>query len=813
MMGTLLQDIRYGIRMLRKSPGFTAIAVISLALGIGANTAVFSLFNSVLLRPLPVRNPHELCGINWVGDFCPGHIRGRVTGAPNGEQISNTFTYPAYCEFRDRGVGVAEVFAFLEFNEFNPPTALIGGQASRVDGMMVSGNFFRGLGLEPILGRLITPEHDKPDVVPVTVISYHAWQQYFSGDTNVIGQTIVLNQMSAAVIGVLPKGFLGIEKGRRRDFYIPLSLQPQIEGICALESANHWWVQVMARLEPSVDELQVSRSLGTLFARTTGETVSNASQKNLRIILTDGRSGLGGALAPRRHSMAKPLFLLFGLVGVVLLVTCINLAGLLLARGAMRRHEFAVRVALGAGRRRLIQQLLTESTVLSVIGASCGFLLASWIKPVLSRGLWSSDTALNLQSDTHVFGFMLTILAVTTILFGLLPALRMARTDSVTNLKNRTMLGASRLRLSKMLISIQVGLSLLLLVGAGLFTRTLINIRRIETGFNTENMLVFRTDAGERQANFCAAVGALPGVQAVTYSNLPLLTGIRSNTELPMPGDRSGRLAILVLNVGETFLQTMGIPLLAGRDFQVIDTEESQRVIIVNQSLVRSAFPDDNPIGKTLTFHQKDYRIVGVCGDTKYYDLKTAFEPTVFVPSRRGTCYAVRTVVSPQNLVPAVRKTLATTNPGVALSDVKTLRTRIAENTIQERSFTWLASSLAFLAVLLSCIGLFGLISYLTTQRTSEIGIRLALGARPLDVGWSVLRNALCLVLIGTAIGVPLVLVTSRLIRSYLFGIEPYDPVSLAGATILLIIISVAAVWLPARRAAKIDPMEALRYE
>jgi predicted permease len=364
-----------------------------------------------------------------------------------------------------------------------------------------------------------------------------------------------------------------------------------------------------------------------------------------------------------------------------------------------------------------------------------------------------------------------------------------------------------------MLISAQVGLSLLLLVGAGLFTRTLINIRRIETGFNTENLLVFSAKTGEYQAEFTAAVSALPGVKAVTYSNLPLLDTVRSNTTIPLPGRPTESLNILKLDVSEMFLQTMSIPLLAGRDFQMVDMQESQRAIIVNRSLVESAFPNDNPIGQILRIYQKDYTIVGVCGDTKYYDLKMACEPIVFFPSRRGASYVVRTAGNPKHLVPALRQTLAGINPAAALSGIKTLKAKIEENIIQERSFAWLASSLAFLAVFQSCIGLYGLMANNVVRRTGEIGIRMALGATPRTVAWPILRSAMLMATAGVIASIPAVLIIVRIIRSYLFGIEPYDPATLVGAIVLLLGVATTAAWIPARRAAKIDPMEALRYE
>jgi predicted permease len=807
-MITLINDIKYAFRRLLDNPGFTIVAVLSLALGIGANAAIFGLLNSVMFRPLPVRNPHELRGINWSGNFNPPSTWGRSKRLPNGGKTSNCFSYQVYRELRDRGVGVTDVFGFFEFNPIAPPTAIIRGQASRLDGMMVSGNFFRGLGLQPMLGRTIMTEHDRPDVPPVAVISYHAWKAVFGGDPNVVGQGIVLDQLSATVIGVLPKDFLGIIKGRRPDVYIPLSLQPRMQGICELESPDHWWVQVMVRLEPSVDESQVIHSLSTILAEAPG-----VLQKDIRVVLTDGSSGLSGILAVHRRLMAKPLYLLFGLVGIVLLVTCVNLAGLLLARGAMRHHEFAVRLALGAGHGRMVRQLLTESAVLAVIGAGSGLFLAAWMKPVLSRLLWSSNTALNVQSDILVYGFIIGTCVITVVLFGLLPALRVTWTVPMARLRYRTMLGAPSLRLGKMLISTQVGLSLLLLVGAGLFTRTLINVQRVETGFNTENLLFFHADTGEYQADFCSAIGALPGVQAVTHSKNPLLTGHRSSFSISLPGKDSEILNILRLDVSETFLQTLAIPLLAGRDFRTLDTEESQRVIIVNRTLAQSAFPDQNPIGQILMVGREHYTIVGVCGDTQYYDLKTATKPIAFFPSRDGACYAVRTAVSPQNLISTVRQTLASINPGIPISDVKTLKARISDNTKQERAFSWLASSLAFLAVLQSCIGLYGLMANDVTRRTSEIGIRMALGATPQAVAWPILRGAMLMAIAGVMVGVPVVLATVRIVRSYLFGIEPYDPVTLIGAIILLLAVAVLAAWIPARRAARVNPMMALRYE
>jgi predicted permease len=427
--------------------------------------------------------------------------------------------------------------------------------------------------------------------------------------------------------------------------------------------------------------------------------------------------------------------------------------------------------------------------------------------------LWTTDTDINVDSDIRVYGFMLIMVTAITILLGLLPALRMTRISSVLHVKHKTMGGAHRLNLNKLLISFQVGLSLLLVVGAGLLTRTLINIQRIETGWDPENILIFHAGLGPRQADFCKAVGALPGVQAVSYANLPLLTGARSNTQVPLTDNPSENLSVLRLDVSEMYLQTMGIPLLAGRGFETLDVEDAQQVIIVNRSLAQALFQNDNPVGRFLTIQQQPYRIVGVCGDSKYYDLKMPFEPTVFFPARKGAWYAIRTAASPQDFIQRVRQTLRTVNASVPMSEVTTLKASLSEHTRQEQCFAWLVSSLALLAVLQSCIGLYGLMALQVNRRTGEIGLRMALGASPRTVAWPILRSALSMAAIGVVIGLPMVWGIVRIIRNHLYGIQPHDPVTIIAAVVLLVGIAILAAWIPARRAARIDPMEALRYE
>jgi predicted permease len=814
-MSTLINDIKYAFRQLRKSPGFTTIAVLSLSLGIGANTAIFSLLNAVMLRSLPVRNPHQLRVITWQGNINP---------PINWTMLRTVFSYQTYQEFRDHGVGLSEVFAFSDISGMWNLTVFANGRADAANGMMVSGNFFRGLELDPLMGRMFTSDHDKPGAEPVTVISYAAWQRYFAGEPKVVGETVMLNRHSFTIIGVLPKGFHGLVPGERRDFYIPMSAHPLMRNGSA-EETTYWWLQVMARLAPDAEESQVRTSLETLFAQTTRDVPSREPRKYLRIVLKDGHSGL---LASQRD-LIKSLYMLLGLVGIVLLIACVNLAGLMLARCTKRQHELSVRAALGAGRLLLIRQLLVESFLIALAGAGLGLVLAYLGKTVLFHLLLPSGAVLDLRSDSRVLVFTLVVSLVTALSAGLLPAFRSTSAGSVAVLKDRSSLVSPRLRLGRTLVSLQIGLSLLLLMGAGLFARTLVNLYRVDTGFNTENLLVFQVktlQAGLREQQskdfherFYTSLCSLPGVQSVSCSNLPLLAGVSNNTTIRLP-NRSKSFQSKEMRVNQSFLRTMGIPLLMGRDFNVRDFETSQKVIIVNQAFTKSACPNENPIDKIISsgfgklVEFVEYRIVGVCGDINYDDIRGQPEPMVLIPdSQYCQFYKVRTAVNPQSLIPIIRKTLAAVNPTIPLTDVKTQAIQLDESIARERCFASLAFALALLAVLLACIGLYGVMAYNVACRTGEIGIRMALGAGPKDVAWSVLRSALLIVTAGIAMGVPAVFALVKIVRNYLFGIEPYDPVTIAGTVILLVIFALAAAWVPTRRAAKVDPMEALRYE
>ena len=813
-MSTFLKDIKYSIRQLCKNPGFTVIMIMIVGLGIGANAAIFNVLSALMMRSLPVRNPQELRIINWEGNLTP---------SINWTSARNVFSYQTYQDFRDHGKGLTEVFALSDMSGYiNDLNVSTGGLADTASGTMVSGNFFQGLGLDAFMGQTITPEHDRPEAEPITVISYAAWQRFFTGDPQTIGRTVTLNSHSFTIIGILPQGFKGLVPGESRDFYIPMSAHGLIRNGSA-EETSYWWVQVMARLAPNADESRVRASLESLFARAVRNVPARDPQKTFRIELEDASCGL---LASQRD-LIKSLHMLLGLVGIVLLVTCLNLAGLLLARGARRQHDMAVRVALGAGRWILIRQLLTESILIVMAGAVLGLVLACWGKIALFHLLVAPGSVLDLHNDSRVLYFMLVVALATALLAGLLPAFRVTRACSAVSLRDRSSLGSPRLRLGRTLVSVQIGLSLVLLMGAGLFARTLINLYRVETGFNIKNLLVFepgglRNNYDWKQVKdfherFSASLRTLPGVRDVGRSNFPLLSGKSNYIGIQLP-NRSGSFVSKDVRVNSSFLTTLGIPLIMGRHFNTHDIETPESVVVVNQAFVRSAFPNEDPIDKTMRLDfgdgPKDHRIIGVCQDIKYDDIKKISEPILFRLDAIGSnCYMVRTATDAESLIPDIRKTLAAIDPSLPLRYIKTQSIQLDESIARERCFAALTIGMALLAVLLACMGLYGVMAYNVARRTSEIGIRMALGATSHNVYWSILRSALLMAGAGMTIAIPIALVMVRIVRSYLFGIAPHDPSTLVSAMTLLLFVTALAVWQPARRAAKIDPMEALRYE
>jgi predicted permease len=818
-MSTLINDIKYTFRRLISNPCFTGVAVISLALGIGASTAVFSLVNAILLRSLPVPNPHELRVLRWSGTEEKINFTGALYDNGANRATGDAVSYPLFSSLRQNCSSLGDIFGYKPLVD---TTAKARREAFVAHGAIVSDNFFSALGVQPLLGRLLSNEDNEAGAVPVVVIIQSWWEWYFDRDPDVLGRTILLNGYSFTIAGVLPREFTGVKPGDEMEFYVPMSAQPQLAPGWPTTSTDNWWVQLMARLKPGISDTQFRSALDVVFTRETSSIM-----RDPKVLVEDGR---GGREFDRNY-YRRPLLILLSVVGMVILVACANLAGLSLARSASRQHEFAVRASLGAGCGRLARQILTESLLLALSGGILGVMLALWGKNVLSHLLAGSAQGLHYDTslDLTVLSFSFAITLVTALLSGLLPALRAARIDSLAVLKERSTLAAPHLRAGRILVVGQIALSLLLLAGAGLFFRTLVNLVRINPGFAMENLLLFQVNphnAGYRGARTAVfyndvqrSLAVISGVRSVTLTQYPLLGCVMSGGGFfTLPGHSfEVRPRAHRLTVSETFFATMGIPVLLGRELRAADTEGAPKVVVVNETFAQKYLPGESPIGQTLRADSVDWQIVGLCRDAKYTDIKADVPPTVYFSFRQnsiGTAFfALRTSLPPLAEATAARKAVAAIDSDVPLSNISTQEQVRDKKINQERMFATLCGALAFLALLLSCIGLYGIMAFNVTRRTGEIGIRISLGATPSNVAWTIFRGALLMTMAGIGIGLPAVLATVKLIHSYLYGIEPYDMSTLTGAAAILFIVTLTAAWIPARRAARIDPMEALRYE
>jgi predicted permease len=867
-MQTLWQDLRYGARMLFKQPGVTAIAALSLALGIGANTALFSIVDAMLLKLLPVREPQRLALFQaQVGkDFSFGAYSGNTRTDPaTGMELATSFPYQSYQRMREQLTpesALSDIFAFGGAGL----NLLADGQAEQVSGQVVTGNYHRGLGVQPLLGRLLTDDDDKASANPVAVLSYRYWQKRFSDDVTVIGKQINLNNRAFTVIGVTPPGFEGAgQVGSTQDVTIPLAWEPQLNvdpKRSRIYGAGMWWMRIMGRLHPGATMRQAQAQLEAAFqqsvveqraARNTqslasgGNAISPLDPKDYpRLRLTSGSQGEMFL----RQRYAPSLYLLLGVVGVVLLIACANVANLLLARAAARQKEIGVRLALGASRWRLMRQLLTESVLLAAVGGALGLVFALWIKDgLLAVSEWGPK-ALEPKLDWRVLTFTLALSLLTGIVFGLAPAWRATKVDLTPALKDsgRNSSAASRSLLSRGLVVMQVALSLLLLVGAGLFVRTLLNLQRVDVGFNTQNLLLFGVRPSfigykderlvQLYAQMAERLEALPGAPKVTFTNTSLLadntngSSVYLRSDFTAAPDAEGRIKATghsnVLFGRENMLETLEIPLLAGRAFNQRDDERAPRVAIVNQTFADKYFPNESPIGKRFTFDQKkpdEIEIVGLVKDAKYATQREETPPTTYLPWRQdmrwmtGANFQLRVTGNPTAMIAAVRQAVRGIDENLPVTDFKTQTERANETLQMEWLFAKIVTLFGLLAQQLASIGLFGVLAYAVSQRTREIGIRMALGASQTDVLKMIVRQGMVLSLIGVALGLGGAYVLTKYLESWmgltnmLYGVEPNDPMTYGIVAALLTVVALIACYLPARRATKVDPMVALRCD
>jgi predicted permease len=871
-MQTLLQDLRYGLRMLGKTPGFTAIAVISLALGIGANTALFSIVDALLLKMMPVREPERLVLFSSVGPrgFSPGNYNGNSsTDQATGQRRMTSFAFQSFQRMRehqnnqgDQGV-LSDVFAFGGVGL----TANADGQADAVSGQAVSGNYFSGLGVQALIGRVFTDEDDKAGANPVAVLSHRYWQQRFGGKDSVIGKQINLNNTAFTIVGVTPAGFEGTgQVGSTQDVTIPIAWEPEIypdRRRSQMNAAGVWWLRVMGRLKPGVTAEQARGQIENAFHQSViehrtarqaqalaagGNAISNLEPNQYpRLDLDPGGQGEMNM----RNYYASSLYLLLGVVGLVLLIACANVANLLLARAASRQKEIGIRLALGAGRFRLMRQLLTESVLLALLGGMTGIAFAFWIKNgLLAVSDWGGRgmRALEPQLDWRVLGFTLGLSLLTGIIFGLAPAWRSTKVDLTPALKDsgRSSSASSRSLLSRGLVVSQVALSLLLLIGAGLFLRTLVNLQRVEPGFNTHNLLLFGITPGfigykdqklaQLYEQLFERLEALPGVEKVTISTNTLLArssssrGVYLRSALTAPPNAEGWIKSsgegYVNQVRENFLEAMGIPLLAGRTLSPQDDVRAPKVVIVNQTFANRYFPNENPIGKRFTFEPKkpdEVEIVGLAKDAKYTSQRAEIPPTAYIPWRQelgamiGGTVAIRTTGDPTSIVNTVRQTVRSIEENLPLNNVRTQVEQADQTLAMERLFAKLLTLFGLLAQQLAAIGLFGVMAYAVSQRTREIGIRMALGADQRSVLKMILRQGMTLALIGVIVGLGAAYWLTKFLESQLnlknmlFGVQVNDPLTYGLIAVFLTIVTLVSCYVPARRATKVDPMVALR--
>ena len=834
-MGALLQNLRYAVRMLAKSPGFTVVAILTLALGIGANAAIFSITDQVLLRLLPVQKPEELVVLH-----SPGPQPGRNWS--DGDR-SVVWSYPMYKDLRDNN----RVFSGL-LARFATQASVSGQrQTELADAELVSGNYFEVLGVQPALGRVFNSQDETaPGANPVAVLSYGYWQRRFGRDPGILNKQLVVNGISMTVVGVVRPGFFGVQVGQTPGIFVPITMKAQMTpNWDALADHQDHWLAILGRLKPGISPAKAEAGLQPEYSAILQSEVSALksspqTKKDFlakKILLNTGSHGR----PILQRDAGQPLLILLSMVGLVLLIACANLASLLVARGEARQREIAVRMAMGAGRWRLIRQLLTESLLISLAGGAAGLVLGSWTLGALVNSVPENIGASGLQGkfDYRVLAFALGLSVLTGILFGFLPALRSTRADLQTTLREQganVFGGKSNVRLRKVLLVSQVALTVVLLASAGFFVRSLMNLKNQDLGVRTDHVIQLSVSPELNRYTPAQTVAlvdrvreslaALPGVRSVSASEIELLANSDSYANItpegfPMTEDINTD--VQQNWVAPNFFSTLGIPLLAGREFDNRDVSAAPKVAIVSEKTAQMYFHGQNPVGRHFAFGSgngvhPNIEIVGLVKDSKNTDLRQEIRPLVYIPYAQDThqgnaSFYVRTNVEPTAMASTLRKTVQSADANLPVFDLKTLDQELDEIAFSERLLTFFSLCLGVLAALLAAIGLYGVMAYMVSRRTREIGIRMALGATQQNVAWLVLRENVRISAAGLVIGLVAAVAVGKLIESQLFGVKASNPLVFLTAAVMLSAVAFLAGWLPARRAAAVDPMVALRHE
>jgi putative ABC transport system permease protein len=835
-MQNLWKDITFGLRMLAKSPGFTAIAVITLALGIGANTAIFSLMNQILLRQLPVKNPNELVILR-----APGPVTGHVSD--DGDS-TESFSYPMYKGLRDNNSVFTGILARYNFSA----SVASKGQTDRATGELVSGNYFEVLGVQPAVGRVFTQDDDRvPLAQPVVVLSYPYWTRHFGGDPSVLNKVLLINNVEMTVVGVSQSGFFGVQVGTTPDIFVPLMMtQPMTSFGETLNGWNDYWMKVLARRKPGISEQQAEAGINAVYRPLLEEQLpqiksawnEDKRQKflNKKITLS---SGAHGRTIVQRDSRGQ-IVTLFVMVALVLLIACTNVANLLLARGASRQREFAIRTALGATRGRMIRQLLAESLLCAFGGGVLGILLGTWLMRILTPIVVASAGVQGLTEklDPSVLTFAIGVTVLCGIFFGLIPAWRVTRlgvSDVIKDQGSTSSASASHVGFRKVLVAGQVAFTMLLLAGAGLFMRSLWNLRNQDLGLKTENVITFSIepslngyDTPRSIALFDqlrARLAALPGVRSVGTGDVPTLSGDNEGGNITVEG--GPQLAEELQDVDQDgvspgYFATLGIPLLSGREFTEADGTAAPKVAIASEAMVKRFLPGRNPLGAHFAFGggkvKPDIEIVGVVKDVKQDHVSSAIQPYLYIPYAQrpkltGMAFYVRSTQDPLLLGSTFEGVVRELDANLPVYDLKTMERVVEQDLFSARMVAVLSASFAGLAGLLAALGIYGVLAYVVLQRTREIGIRMALGAMAGQVRFLIVREVGFMVLIGVGVGVPLAYGLARFSESLLFGVHAGDSAVYLAGLGLIGLIALAACLLPARRATRIDPLVALRYQ